>query len=333
MRHAFVLAAIAVAAACTEAGPGDYGVATFELRDLEPEEAAFLDIINDYRADHGLGGLTASRSINQAAYDHSLDMGTQNFFDHYSLDGRSPWDRMCAAGHEPACTGSAMMGENIAAGNAEAWPTFVQWRESPGHNANMLTPEFTCIGIGRAYVPGSRYGYYWTTDFSSVIDHPVCTCTGSETRPCSNGPCTGVETCDGCYWGACSAPAPSEEVCDGADNDCDGLTDEDGVCEDCTPTEEVCDGVDNDCDGLVDEDGVCEDCTPTEEVCDGVDNDCDGLVDEDGACGPGMDGTEPIVMTSGCSCTTAPGGGAPAALLLVAAALIAMAGRRRHGAR
>jgi len=44
------------------------------------------------------------------------------------------------------------MGENIAAGNSDAWNTFVQWRESPGHNANMLTGEFTCIGIGRAVV-------------------------------------------------------------------------------------------------------------------------------------------------------------------------------------
>jgi len=41
------------------------------------------------------------------------------------------------------------------------------------------------------------------------------------------------------------AVGPSDEVCDGKDNDCDGTPD-DGP-------EEICDGVDNDCDGLVDE--------------------------------------------------------------------------------
>jgi len=72
----------------------------------------------------------------------------------------------------------------------------------------------------------------------------------------------------------------------------------------CTPTgPEVCDGVDNDCNGLVDDGllpitcgiGQCQNtvpacvggspntCTPNSpgmEVCDGIDNDCDGSVDE-----------------------------------------------------
>ena len=41
------------------------------------------------------------------------------------------------------------------------------------------------------------------------------------------------------------AVGPSDEVCDGKDNDCDGTPD--------NGPEEICDGEDNDCDGLVDE--------------------------------------------------------------------------------
>src|SRR5438067_700247 len=62
-----------------------------------------------------------------------------------------------------ALTGSA--GENIAAGYAGAQDTFTQWKNSPGHNANMLNGSYRVIGIGRAYVKGSPYGWYWTTDF------------------------------------------------------------------------------------------------------------------------------------------------------------------------
>ena len=103
------------------------------------------------------------------------------------------------------------------------------------------------------------------------------------------------------------------ELCDGRDNDCNGLSDEPfdldgdgwgpcaGDCNDAQPLQypnapEDCDGLDNDCDGELDEDhdldldgfatcrGDCDDTDPTThlwatEVCDGVDNNCDGVID------------------------------------------------------
>ena len=49
-----------------------------------------------------------------------------------------------------------------------------------------------------------------------------------------------------------------------------------GCAPECAPTTEVCDWIDNDCDSEADEE--CTDCAP--EVCNGVDDDCDGVVDD-----------------------------------------------------
>lgn len=151
--------------------PGDSdgtGLAGEALRALDTEEASFLRQLNAYRAQNGLGALAATPLLNQVAYDHSLAMGSNDFFSHTSQDGRSPFDRMMQAGYA-----GGYMAENIAAGNSLAAATFEQWRTSPGHNTNMLGPNYRAIGIGRAIVAGSTYGVYWTTDFGDVVDASV----------------------------------------------------------------------------------------------------------------------------------------------------------------
>lgn len=139
---------------------------------LDAEEQSFLTLINNYRAMNGLGTLAACISLNRAAQGHSEDMRDNDYFSHTGLNNSTPWDRSCDACFDLGCGPSTAMAENIAAGNSGAQATFDQWKNSPGHNANMLDGSFTMIGIGRA-TGGGTYGVYWTNVFAGT-DEPSC---------------------------------------------------------------------------------------------------------------------------------------------------------------
>ena len=133
---------------------------------LDGEEAAFLTLINNYRAANGLGPLTVSNSLNRAAAWMVHDLGTNNYFAHTDSLGRSPSERAQDCGYPSGA------GENLAAGTVwdSAQEAFDAWQSSPGHNANMLGPSYLVIGIAREQVSGSEYGWYWATSFGNVND-------------------------------------------------------------------------------------------------------------------------------------------------------------------
>jgi hypothetical protein len=133
---------------------------------LDAEETAFLGLINQYRAQNGLGPLTATATLNSASLWMSQDMGAKGYFSHTDSLGRDPFARMAAFGYNY----NTWKGENLAAGADSAQGAFNLWKNSPGHNANMLNGNFKAIGIGRAHVPGSPFGWYWTTDFGGLVD-------------------------------------------------------------------------------------------------------------------------------------------------------------------
>ncbi|MFT5434812.1 MAG: hypothetical protein ACI9OJ_005526, partial [Myxococcota bacterium] len=92
------------------------------------------------------------------------------------------------------------------------------------------------------------------------------------------GSCPGSRSCLSGSLSQCGASTPAVEICDDADNDCDGQTDEETAGGDCTHENEfgVCAGVEVCQDGGL----SCAAPTPKLEVCDGQDNDCDGDADE-----------------------------------------------------
>jgi hypothetical protein len=133
---------------------------------FDSEEQAFLALINNYRAQNGRAALTASVNLNRASAWMAKDMATKNYFSHTDSLGRSAGTRIAN------CDGLPYNGENIAAGTVKdtAAEAFEMWRNSSGHNANMLNSSYRQIGIARAYVSTSTYSWYWVTDFSTTND-------------------------------------------------------------------------------------------------------------------------------------------------------------------
>ncbi|MDZ4085054.1 MAG: CAP domain-containing protein [Bdellovibrionales bacterium] len=132
---------------------------------LKCEEVRFFTLINLYRQNAGFATLAISQGATEAARWHARDMGESAYFSHTDSLGRDPSSRVADFGY------SGTAGENAAAGNATAIGTFCQWKNSAGHNANMLRPEFRVIGIGTETVQSSQYGSYWSTPFGfSMVD-------------------------------------------------------------------------------------------------------------------------------------------------------------------
>jgi hypothetical protein len=124
------------------------------------EEWAFVELLNAYRGELGLAPVTLNSELGAAAEYHSVDMAMNNYFDHYLFDGTDAGTNIQNFGY----TGFPYA-ENIAAGMETAQEVLTGWQNSPDHNATMTNPQYTEVGIGRAYNEGSHYGWYWTATY------------------------------------------------------------------------------------------------------------------------------------------------------------------------
>jgi uncharacterized protein YkwD len=95
--------------------------------------------------------------LTAAAYAHSLDMATYDYFSHSGRDGRSVAERVSATGYVWSA-----VGENIAGGPASVAAAIDGWMASPDHCANIMTAVYRDVGLACASVAGSTYTRYWT---------------------------------------------------------------------------------------------------------------------------------------------------------------------------
>ncbi|TQR20059.1 SafA/ExsA family spore coat assembly protein [Psychrobacillus vulpis] len=127
-------------------------VPTKEQASVEQE---VIKLINIERANAGLPALKDDWELARVAEYKSQDMHDKKYFDHTSPTYGSPFTMMKNYGITYKSAG-----ENIAKGQKTAAEVVKAWMNSDGHRANILSKNFTHIGVG--YV---KDGNYWTQMF------------------------------------------------------------------------------------------------------------------------------------------------------------------------
>jgi uncharacterized protein YkwD len=133
-----------------------------------------LCLLNEQRAAQGLRPLTEETRLTSASRAYAQEMVAGQFFDHVVPDGSTLVGRLTAIGYINDDV-DWTAGENIAWGQGDlASPGSIvtAWMNSPGHRANILSGDYTQIGLGIA--TGSpvdpTWGATYTTDFGSTGD-------------------------------------------------------------------------------------------------------------------------------------------------------------------
>lgn len=117
-----------------------------------------VNLVNAERAKVGLAPLKVNTNLANMAKVKAEDMRDLKYFSHQSPTYGSPFEMMKTFGIR-----YSYAGENIAAGQKTPEDVMKSWMNSPGHKANILSKNFTEIGVGLA--KGGSYGTYWVQEF------------------------------------------------------------------------------------------------------------------------------------------------------------------------
>jgi uncharacterized protein YkwD len=145
----------------------------FSVPKLDQTAAAarVLDLVNQARAQPRRCGneqfgaapaLRASPLLARAASAHARDMAERGNMSHTGGDGSTPAQRVTRAGYSWSA-----VGENIAAGQRDADSVVKSWLGSPGHCANLMSPDYTETASGFATNASSQAGIYWAQVFAA----------------------------------------------------------------------------------------------------------------------------------------------------------------------
>lgn len=100
------------------------------------------NLLNQERSARSLNTLEWNSKLYKAANNKADHMIKNNYFEHYSPIGVSPWDFIHSAGYD-----YRYAGENLAMGFVTSEATHDAWMASPLHKENILNPNYSDYAI------------------------------------------------------------------------------------------------------------------------------------------------------------------------------------------
>ena len=113
------------------------------------DQHAYLFIINQERADRGLGELKLNDKLNTSAQLKANDMKEFDYWAHDNPNGTTPWHFFKLAGYE-----YEKAGEVLARNYDKPADTIAAWIASPAHYAALMG-DYTEVGLGQVSYDGT----------------------------------------------------------------------------------------------------------------------------------------------------------------------------------
>ena len=132
--------------------------AAVQAAQASASKAQILSGVNQQRGANGLGGLSEDGALDSIADTRAKELVQS--FSHTRPQGGD-------ASSDVFATGATAFGENIAAGQSDGNDAMNSWMNSSGHRANILSSDFTKIGIGVYFDPNSTWKTYYVQVFSN----------------------------------------------------------------------------------------------------------------------------------------------------------------------
>lgn len=143
----------------------------------ETDAQALLRLHNNYRQQQGSQVLCLNQKLLTAAQNFCQYMASTGDFNHNSANGSTPKSRLDAVGYK-----YYTYGENIAYGQQSADSVMNAWINSPGHQRNIVNPNFKEAGFAKC---GSAQRPYWVAIFGAS-NATACIANNGAATPTNN---------------------------------------------------------------------------------------------------------------------------------------------------